>query len=214
MGKDYNKITLETYDSPGAAATYENTTRAEVSGDMQDWILNFASSIPVPANILEVGSGTGRDYLFLTSKGYSVTPSDASLGFLEIMKSKGIENALKLNIVTDRLPIGYNAIFANAVLLHTDRESLNQVLLKVFEYLPSGGVFALSLKWGEGEEVTKDKLSRERYFCYWDIESNSNQNILTLLKNVGWKIIEARTDKFIQPKGKQIGWLSITVQKP
>ena len=73
-----------------------------------------------------------------------------------------------LNALTDDLGTGHGLIFADAVFLHFNPDEMKLVLRKVFEALRLNGKLAFSLKRGNGEELTDQKLGAMRYFKYWE----------------------------------------------
>jgi len=61
----------------------------------------------------------------------------------------------------------YDAVLADAVLLHVTREQFVDVLQRARHAVASGGVLAITLKEGDGEAWTEAKLGRPRHFTYW-----------------------------------------------
>ncbi len=58
-------------------------------------------------------------------------------------------------------------MYANAVLLHLDREELAAALPRLRTALPAGGVLACTVKEGDGEEWHDRRLGVPRRFTYW-----------------------------------------------
>lgn len=61
-------------------------------------------------------------------------------------------------------------VLADAVLLHFTPEESELVARKIHKALHSGGIFALSMKQGDGAIWTEEKLGEPRYFYYWQSE--------------------------------------------
>lgn len=72
--------------------------------------------------ILELGSGPGRDAEYLESLGVSVARTDGALAFVEMMRAEGF-TAEVLDMRTGQFNGTYDAVVANAVLLHLRRDA-------------------------------------------------------------------------------------------
>lgn len=166
-----NKTTLESYDAH--IQEYIDGTPQEVTGGVKQWIDASLEGLTHDVRILEIGTAFGRDAAYIESLGYGVERTDATPGFVELLQQQG-HNARLLNAISDDYGTGYDLIFADAVLLHFTRPETQTVIGKVYEALADGGRFAFSLKQGDGESWSQEKLGAPRYFCYWnksDIES-------------------------------------------
>lgn len=118
---------------------------------------------------MEIGSGFGRDAEYIRSQGFDIECTDAVPNFVEILQQKDF-NAKALNALTDEVAKGYNMIFADAVLLHFTPQESKLVTEKIYNALPTNGIFALRVKKGNGSEWTEAKLGAPRYFYYWQPE--------------------------------------------
>ena len=196
-----NAQTVATYES--RVQEYINSTSHEVNGDLKVWLDESVDNLPHAARILEIGSGFGRDADYLHDKGYSVECTDATLGFVELLQDNGF-NARELNVLTDEITSRYDFVFADAVLLHFDREQTADVMQKVYGSLEDGGRFAFTVKQGIGEEWSTDKLDAPRYFCYWQ-----KGQIEELLEYTGFH------NHLVEEKGSGSGqrWLHVVAYK-
>ena len=192
-----NKKTIESYD--GHIDEYINGTPQLVSGYVKDWLDSSLDGLPKNARILEFGSAFGRDAAYIQDKGYSVECTDATPGFVKLLKSKGF-NARQLNAIMDDIPIGITLLVANAVLLHFTRNETRHVASKVYDSLENNGRFAFTLIKGIGESWSDSKLNAPRYFCYW-----TKDDIQALLTDVGF-----RESTIIEDSS---GWLQIIATK-
>ena len=75
-----------------------------------------------------------------------------------------------LNVHADDIGGPYNAVFANAVLLHVSRLQLRRVLEVALHSTRVGGVLTASFKKGTGEGWSAKKLNAPRHFTYWQEE--------------------------------------------
>ena len=175
---DRNDETLRTYEQ--AAARYaERTVRADDEPD--DLVPLVAAHAPPGAEVLEVGSGPGHDATRLEALGFQVRRSDATRAFVEMQRAEGHEIDV-LDVRTDDLGGPYDVVFAHAVLLHIDRVDLPGVLVRLHDAVRRGGLLAMSLKEGDGEEWSSHKLELPRHFTYW-----REGPLRAALQGAGWE---------------------------
>jgi SAM-dependent methyltransferase len=197
-----NDTTIQTYATH--LDEYVAGTPQTVDGPLQDWIDAAISELPTDASILELGSGFGRDAQYIQTHGYSVHCSDAVEGFVSLLQQKGLD-AQKLDAIADPLPGTYDLVFADAVLLHFTRSDTALLLKKVHAALTTNGRFAFSVKRGDGEEWSDEKLGAPRFFCYW-----TPAQISELLANCGYRSHEM-VGNGVGHNGAQ--WLRIIARK-
>lgn len=185
---------------------YIDGTPKNVEGFVQTWIDDTLSGLPTNARILEIGSAFGRDADYIEGKGYAVERTDATPGFVELLQNNGHEARL-LNAITEELGNGYDLIFADAVLLHFTRDEARSVIRKVSGALNAKGRFAFTLKYGEGEGWSDEKLGAPRYFCYWDSET-----IKPIIEQSGFTNIRI-TDDFTATVGSKAKWIQVIADK-
>ena len=158
--------TIETYRQN--FDRYIERTPAEVGGEMGEWMDLFLSHIPKHGAILEIGSASGRDARYFAAQGFKVTCTDIVPQALQKLSDEGFETA-EFDF-RDQPKIEwagkFDAFFANAVLLHAPPDVFESALRNITVVLKEDGVVAFSLKTGEGEEVTLEKMDAPRYFCY------------------------------------------------
>ena len=161
---DANARTLGSYDEH--VRRFIDGTPHEVTGPHKEWLDRALAGLPRSARILELGSGFGRDAAYLERLGYQVRCTDATPAFVTELRSRGF-TASALNAITDDLPGELDMLLASAVLLHFTRAEFAAVLAKARRALRQGGRFAFTLKAGDGEEWSTEKLGAPRFFCYW-----------------------------------------------
>lgn len=144
-------------------------TPTVVEGDVKQWLGKAIEGLKKTSIILELGSGPGRDALYLESFGYSVQRSDASDGFVNRLREGGYKTK-KINAITDALGGPYDLIFANCVFLHFTKNEFEKVLNKITKSLSPRGILAFSVKRGEGSEMISNKVNAPRFFQYWSME--------------------------------------------
>ena len=160
-----NSETLRSYEA--RVAEYVEGTASEVAGAAKLWIDAVLAGLPTEARIVEMGSAFGRDAAYMESKGFAVECTDAVAGFVAELHARGFA-ARQFNLLNDELARGYDLIFANAAFLHFNRSDFAFVLAKLVGSLGRGGCCAFSLKRGQGEGWSQEKIGAPRYFCYWE----------------------------------------------
>jgi len=118
--------TLQTYET--AAQRYREQTR-QAGPDLLDFLDRLATLAGPGAHVLEIGSGPGNDAVLLEARGLRVTRTDATKAFVAMMQADGFEAAL-LDVRTDDLGGPYDAVLADAVLLHLTRDEFALALRK------------------------------------------------------------------------------------
>lgn len=198
---DTNDKTVQSYDAH--IQEYIDGTPQVVQGFVKDWIDTVLAGLPKDAKILEFGSAFGRDADYIESKGYKVQRTDVTPGFVKLLQSQGHQASI-LNAITDDLGGPYDLVFADAVLLHFTRDEARTVISKVFNALADNGRFAFSLKQGEGESWSEDKLGAPRYFCYW-----TKDTIEPLVNKAGFGKVKINDDY----NGSTARWLHVIADK-
>ncbi len=160
-----NQKTLDAYEN--GLDAYNSAKIPEVTGSVQEWVDASLELVPQHGKILELGSGHGRDADYIESKGFVVDRTDAAHSFVDYMVGNG-KDAKLLNALTDDFGAGYDMVYANAVLLHFTPEQSVDVIQKAYSSLKQGGVFAFSVKIGDGSAWSESKLNAPRFFTYWN----------------------------------------------
>lgn len=151
----HNARTIAMYE--GYARNYALLIDPLPDANRREWLDRLCRETGSGACVLELGSGTGRDADYLESVGVRVHRTDAAQAFLDLQAERGARAHL-LNVIDDELvrpgATGFDAIVAMCVLIHVDRPLLPGVLAKVRSALRPNGVFLVSVREGEGDEVT------------------------------------------------------------
>ena len=156
-------------------------------------IARFVAGLQGGTRVLEIGSGPGRDALALEQMGLSVRRTDVSAGFVRHLNAAGYV-ADQLDPLTDDLtdPLrggaAYDAVWANASLLHVRREDLPVVLARLAEVTRPSGALHLTLKEGDGELWSvHGHVGAPRFFTFW-----REQPLRQVLEQAGWAVEEVR----------------------
>jgi SAM-dependent methyltransferase len=178
--------TVRAYD--GSATDYRDTNE-DLPDPVVAAIERFAAVLPPGARVLEVGSGPGRDARALEEAGLNVRRTDVAPGFVALMRSAG-HDADVLDPLTDDLSdpaapgTAYDAVWADASLLHVRREDLPTVLTRLAGATVPAGLLFASMKEGDGEQWSvHGTISAPRFFTYWREEA-----LREVLEASGWKV--------------------------
>ena len=122
----------------------------------------FLALLPPGGHILELGCGAGGDTAEMLAQGFDVHATDGSPEMAAVASKRlgrHVETLLfhELDAVE-----AYDAVWANACLLHVPRDQLPRVLSLIWRALKPGSAFFASYK--EGEAGGRDAL--DRYYNY------------------------------------------------
>eukprot|EP00656_Telonema_subtile_P042003 TRINITY_DN47389_c0_g1_i1.p1 TRINITY_DN47389_c0_g1~~TRINITY_DN47389_c0_g1_i1.p1 ORF type:complete len:220 (+),score=49.41 TRINITY_DN47389_c0_g1_i1:68-727(+) len=141
--------TLRDYDAVAAAFDAGNASH-DVSQNLEAMLAPFPAGSCL--DVLDLGCAGGRDLLELTRRGHRAVGVEGAAGFVQLARSKGCtvreEDLQDLELE----PCSLDAVFANAVLFHVPRESLQRLLGQIQGALRDGGVFFSSNAHGFGED--------------------------------------------------------------
>lgn len=152
-------MTLGFYDNNG-----DDFFRNTVNIDLSHIYAPFLKQVPQDAHILDAGCGSGRDSKYFLERGYRVTAFDGSRKMAQLASEYTGLDVLHITFDEMTWQDEFDAIWANASLLHLPMLDLLPVFVKLAHALKRGGVMYVSFKWGQGNR-TDDK---GRHFTYCD----------------------------------------------
>lgn len=161
-----DKKTLEYYDHNSLKYSIET-----FNVDMSKSYEMFTSMIPKYCHILDLGCGSGRDSKYFLTHGFEVTAVDGSK---ELCKVASENTGLKVrNLLFEDLDYEecFDAVWANACLLHLTEQELVSVLKKVARALRPGGLLYASFKYGSFTGYRGDRY-------YSDYDENSIKSVI------------------------------------
>ncbi len=110
----------------------------------------FLDRLPSGVAVLELGCGGGQDAEVMIAAGFDVTPTDGSPG-LAAEAERRLGRPVRLMRFEDLDETErYDAVWANACLLHVPEAALPDILGRVWRALKPGGLFFASFKAGDG----------------------------------------------------------------
>jgi len=125
-------------------------------------LMAFLAQLPPGASILELGCGAGGDTAEMLARGFEVRATDGSPE-MAVVASKHLGRTVETLLFHDLDEVdAYDAVWANACLLHVPRTELADVLARIWRALKAEGVFYASYKEGDGDG--RDTL--DRYYNY------------------------------------------------
>lgn len=172
-------VTLDSYD----AAAHVYLEQSEPPGPAVMAYLDAVAVLVGDGTVLEPGSGPGWDACYLESRGPRVLRTDGASTFVQMLQAAGHQTRL-LDVRVDDFGGPYDAVLADAVLLHVTREQFVDVLRRARQAVASGGVLVITVKEGDGEAWTEAKLGRPRHFTYW-----REPSVRAALTDTGWQVL-------------------------
>jgi len=175
-------------------------------GRVSPHLPGFLDRLTPGAHILELGCGAGRDSAYMMAAGFAVEPTDGvpemaaeatrRLGYpVRVMRFDELDAVAR-----------YDAIWANASLLHVPSTALPNILHRVWRALKPGGWHFANYKRGDVE----GRDGHGRYFNY----SNSEAVIAAYRKAGDWAVMGVQDYVGGSYGGVQVPWVAMTVQRP
>jgi 2-polyprenyl-3-methyl-5-hydroxy-6-metoxy-1,4-benzoquinol methylase len=125
-------------------------------------LMAFLAQLPPGASILELGCGAGGDTAEMLARGFDVHPTDGSPEMADVA-SKHLGRTVETLLFHDLDEVeAYDAVWANACLLHVPRAELADILARIWRAIKAEGVFYASYK--KGDVDGRDTLNR--YYNY------------------------------------------------
>ncbi len=165
----------------------------------------FLDRLAPGARILELGCGAGQDAAHMAARGFSVDPTDATHAM--VVQAREISRVPARQLLFDELDAeaAYDAIWANACLIHVARADFPGVLRRVLRALAPGGWHFANFKLGNGEG--RDPHGRLHNFpdaswladAYW---------------RAGLDLVDTETYRGSGADGVIRDWHALTVRKP
>lgn len=178
----------------------ENTLNA----DMKDIYKRFEKYLNQGDKILDLGCGSGRDSLYFIKKGYNVIAVDYAEELIKMATKLLNKEVLHMDMRDLDFNEEFDGIWACASILHINRDDIEKVIGNCEKSLKDNGIFYLSFKYGDKEEVR-----RGRYFNYYNEESF--QCLIDQLPHLNmmemWRTVDVR-----EGREDEI-WLNVILKK-
>jgi SAM-dependent methyltransferase len=165
----------------------------------------FEKYLPENAHIFEVGCGSGRDAKAFIERGYRVTASDGSATMVKLAQEYLGQEVLYLPFDKIDFDGEFDAIWANACLLHVPRDEMPAVFQRLSKALKTGGVWYASFKEGQGEKISDDG----RTFTFYN--EDTMREFVAQFDTL--EILEMTVSEDTRPDHKGEYWLNVFMQK-
>lgn len=196
--------TVRAYDAEVEA--YAAATAA-VPDSVRALLHDLATRLGRDARVLEIGSGGGRDAALMEELGLRVRRTDITPGFVTRLREQG-HDADVLDPLVDDLTSAdgaYDAVWANASLLHVARADLETVLRRLAAVTRPGGLLRLAVKEGDGDGwSTHGSISSPRHFTYWRQDA-----LVDVVEAAGWDGVAVRHE----PGTRDESWLLVAADR-
>lgn len=126
--------------------------------DLQDTYQRFLKYLPKEGYILDAGCGVGRDSKFFLENGYRVLPLDGSVEMVKMTTDLLQQPAIHMLFQDIYFSNEFDAIWANASLLHVSYEDLREVIKTFHKSLRPSGIFYASFKYGTSMRQAGERL--------------------------------------------------------
>ncbi len=130
-----------------------------VDADMSDNYRRFLRYLPEGSCILDAGCGSGRDSRYFLTHGYKVKAIDASKELCLLASEYIGQEAINIRFSDIDHTNEFDGIWANASLLHVDKDSIEDIISRMRRALKEKGIFYASFKYGD-----HDRIQGERYY--------------------------------------------------
>ncbi len=130
----------------------------------------FLKIIPVGCSVLDVGCGGGIKSKYIAEREFKVTGIDFSEKMIEIAQRENpnLDFAVVDVYNIDQYPKTFDAIFAQAVLLHIPKKDVMEVLQKMVNRLNFGGFLYLGVKAVKDDGVEEKVVTEDDYGYAYD----------------------------------------------
>lgn len=163
---------------------YDAETRDFWDRFPMDIVRKFLELLPGD-EILDLGSGPGRDAVILRNHGLNVTCVDGSENMVNMTARLGFNSVLSDLRVFDSPDKKYHGIWAYSSLIHLNFDEAKKLVGKLSDILKDGGVLFLGLIQGDGHDVINAAGSSfTRYFEYYH-----HEKIMALVENSSFRLV-------------------------
>lgn len=190
--------TLAFYDRE--AGVYAARTRGEPVR-----LRAFLEQLRPRAAILELGCGGGQDAELMSAAGFEVTATDGSAGLAAEAQARLGRPVRVMRFEELEDVAAYDAVWANACLLHVPEDGLADVLARIHRALKPGGRFYAGFKSGDGGD--RDSLGR-----YYNFPSEERLRAAYAAAGA-WEPLDVTTGQGGGFDGVQRTWLHVLAVK-
>ncbi|HEV7277976.1 MAG TPA: class I SAM-dependent methyltransferase [Devosiaceae bacterium] len=174
-------------------------------GGVSRRLVGFLEMLQPGARILELGCGGGRDAEAMIAAGFEVDPTDGSAAIARKAEARLGRTVRVMQFAELDAVASYDAVWANASLLHVPREALPAILALVFRALKPGGLHFGSYKGGGIE-------GRDAYGRYFNYLSQA-ELVGMYERSAPWQVVDVAEFVGGGYDGLQGPWIAITARR-
>lgn len=154
----------------------------------KDFLGRFRDTLP-GQDVLNVGSGTGRDSILLRDFGLHVSCIDGSATMVAMTAALGFDSRQADFLDMSLSPESFDGVWAYTSLIHLAKTDAVQVLRALHSALRPGGALVFGAIEGEAVKmVTRDTMpGEERFFAYY---TNSEMEAMT--SDAGFRLVHSQ----------------------
>jgi SAM-dependent methyltransferase len=153
-----------------SVAAYSNAPHDYVvryAEHLLDRPLKFANQLPIPSRILDLGCGPGRDLHIFSEYGHQPIGVELNPDFIRIASQHGNVVAGDIrNLDSLFSPASFDAIWAQASLVHLSHAETFAVLKSLHRLLNPGGYFYSCVS-ASGDSGWRDENDGRRWYSTW-----------------------------------------------
>ena len=160
--EDYKQKTKDLYDE------YAKNFQKRTEGYLKKYLLKDANLFIQSLNgvdVLDIGSGPGRDSSYFKKRGLNPLCVDISQTMIDICRERGLQ-AKVMDIENLKFPdSSFGGVWAHTSLLHVPKRNFGSVLKKISSILKEEGIFYIGMKEGnyDGMEEDLKYKGKQRY---------------------------------------------------
>jgi SAM-dependent methyltransferase len=170
-------------------------------------LAEWASLLPQPALLLDLGCGAGQDARHLTTLGYRVIGLDRTMPLLRFAKTRAPLAPLVLADMRS-LPVclgSVDGIWAAASLMHMPKPVARQVLVTLRDCVRLNGLLAATVTHGWRSRVKEGGWMPGRYFARW-----MKDELARALRRAGWQVLSLSVGSNRERKGR---WINVIARR-
>lgn len=166
-------------------------------------LVEWASVLPQPARVLDLGCGAGQDARYLTKLGHQVIGLDRTMPLLRFARRRSASVPFVLADMRT-LPVrsgSLDGVWAAASLIHVPKSVARQVLRKLRDCVQPDGLLAATVTYGLRSRVKEGGWMPGRYFARW-----KKDELARVLARAGWQVLSIRVVSNQERKGR---WINV-----
>lgn len=184
---------------------WQQFTQDTIDLDLKANWTYFLDLLKPKAMILDAGCGTGRDSNYFINQGFKVVSIDPTPQFKNVAKSQFDIDILQKEFSDIDWINSFDAIWANASLLHVTYENHPPIFKRLFKALKPNGILFCSYKYNDRLIV---KNQRE-FYCF---TKNTFTNFIDNFTR--FKVIKIYKEADRRPNRPNEFWLNCILKKP